>query len=66
MKVMLTMFVQRFRLEIPDGVRLDRRLVPTVGFKSGLPMRVHVQDGSYAERRAPPPGTFAAMVQIVA
>jgi cytochrome P450 len=65
MKVMLAIFVQRFRLEVPDGVRLDWRLVPTIGFKNGLPMRVHVQDGNYAERRATPPGTFAKMIRIV-
>lgn len=52
LKVILAMLLQRYRLEPPDGLRVDRQLVITLAPAPGLPMRVHAQDRRFPA--APP------------
>ncbi|MEO7092219.1 MAG: cytochrome P450, partial [Polyangiales bacterium] len=39
-KIVLATMLQRFRLELPDGARVDPRVAITMAPKGGLPMRV--------------------------
>jgi cytochrome P450 len=44
MKVVLAMMLQRFRLELVPGARIDRTVNVTLASAHGMPMRVHAQD----------------------
>jgi cytochrome P450 len=48
-KIVLAMLLQRFRLELPSGSRIDQRVAITMAPASGLPMIVRTRD------RAPAP-----------
>lgn len=64
MKLMLAMFIQRFRFDFPADVQIDRRFLPTVGFQRGMRMRVLPQDGKYPASRAPVRGSLATMFEF--
>ena len=51
LKVVLPMILQRFRLEVPDGTRVDRGGTILSFPKGGLPVRLHAQDRRFAGSR---------------
>ena len=44
MKLVLARTLQRYRLSVPSGTRIDRAVQVTLGPRRGLPMRVHAPD----------------------
>jgi cytochrome P450 len=64
MKVLLSMFVQRFRLDVRPTDRIDRRVMATMGPRPGMFLNVHRQDKNFAASRAPVVGQLARMVEI--
>jgi cytochrome P450 len=66
MKIMMAMIVQRVRLELPRGARIDRTGVGTLVPKQGMWMRVRAQDRRFAESRAKIRGSVASMVDLEA
>jgi cytochrome P450 len=62
LKVILALLLQRYRLETPAGLRVDRQLVITLAPAPGLPMRVHAQDRRFSRSPAPIAGKVRTMV----
>jgi cytochrome P450 len=62
MKVALAMLLQRFRLSVPDGSRVDRRFELSLRPKRGLKMKVMTQDRG--GRRAAVTGDIIQMVDL--
>jgi cytochrome P450 len=46
-KIVLAILLQRFRLELEPGARVDRRVAITMAPKHGMPMRLHRADGAW-------------------
>jgi hypothetical protein len=46
-QLMVAMILQRFRLSVVPGARIDRTLYVTLAPKYGMPMRVDIQDGRF-------------------
>jgi cytochrome P450 len=44
MKLLLSMLLQRFRLSVPPGTRVEPWVRATIQPKGGLPMRLHTRD----------------------
>jgi cytochrome P450 len=63
-KIALSLIVQRFRLELPRGRRVDRALCITMRPKGGLPMNVHRQDGHFERNARGVRGDLARMVDF--
>jgi cytochrome P450 len=51
LKVALPMILQRFRLTLPEGMRLDRSARATLGPKQGMPMFLARQDRRFVKTR---------------
>ena len=51
MKLVLPMILQRFRLSIPPGARVDRAGAALAAPRGGLPMRLHAQDRRFPQDR---------------
>jgi cytochrome P450 len=64
MKVLLAMFIQRFRLDLPAAPRLDRRMRATLGPKQGMWVRVRDQDRQFTRSRGRVTGHLARMVEL--
>lgn len=62
MKVVLTMILQRFRLELPRNTRVDRFLAVAMTVRGALPMRVHPQDRAFSANERGFVGTVRPMV----
>jgi cytochrome P450 len=43
-KIALAMLLQRFRVELPEGARIDRRVAITMAPRRGMPMRIRLAD----------------------
>jgi cytochrome P450 len=63
MKLVLAMVMQRFRLQVPAGARIDRVVRVTMSPKTGVPMILAPQDGRFQAR--PLAGTVADMVDWI-
>lgn len=61
-KLALAMIVQRFRLALPAGARVDPELRLTLRPRGGLAMRVFAQDRQF--RRAPITGGIGAVIDL--
>jgi cytochrome P450 len=48
LKLVLPIILQRYRLEVPDGTRVDRGGTILSFPKKGLPIRLHIQDRNFA------------------
>jgi hypothetical protein len=64
MKVSLAMIVQRWRLPVVPGTRIDRAVKVTMGPEHGLPVVVVPQDRRFAA--APVRGNIHEMVDLTA
>lgn len=64
LKVILAMLLQRYRLELPAGLRVDRQLVITLAPAPGLPMRLFVQDRQFARSAGSIRGKVRTMVDL--
>jgi hypothetical protein len=51
LKLVLPIILQRYRLEVPDGTRVDRGGTILSFPKKGLPIRLHAQDRNFARAR---------------
>lgn len=65
MKVMLAMFSQKVRLEVPANAEINRRMLATLGPRHGMWLRVQPQDRRFSESRATVSGHIAKMVELV-
>ncbi len=63
MKLVLAMLMQRFRLELVPGARIDRSVTITMSPRQGMPMRIHQQDRQFAQP-APLRGNVREMVEL--
>lgn len=61
-KLALAMIIQRFRLALLEGARVDPELRLTLRVRGGLPMRVHAQDRQFG--CAPVRGSVAAVIDL--
>lgn len=61
-KLALAMIIQRFRLALLEGARVDPELRLTLRVRGGLPMRVHTQDRQFG--CAPVRGSVAAVIDL--
>lgn len=61
-KLALAVIVQRFRLALPAGARVEPELRLTLRPRGGLPMRVFAQDRQF--RRAPVGGGIGAVIDL--
>jgi cytochrome P450 len=64
LKIILSVIVQRYRLALPNNVRIDRKIFTVLGPKPGTRMIVHPQDRQFAASRATVHGHFAEMVDL--
>ena len=62
LKLSLATMVQRFRLSVISGSRIDRHLVVTMGPKHGMPMMVYEQDRKF--QKNPVKGNIHEMVDL--
>jgi cytochrome P450 len=62
MKIVLPMILQRFRLEVPPGARIDRSARGTLATKHGMPMLIWPQDGRLAKSHVV--GNIHEMVEL--
>lgn len=62
LKLSTAMILQRFRLSVVPGTRIDRRVQVTMSPSRGLPMSVHAQDRRF--ERAPVRGNIREMVEL--
>lgn len=61
-KLALAMIIQRFRLALLEGARVDPELRLTLRVRGGLPMRVHAQDRQFG--CAPVRGSVARVIDL--
>jgi cytochrome P450 len=61
-KLALALIVQRFRLALPAGTRVDPELRLTLRPRGGLPMRIFAQDRQF--RRAPIAGSIGQVIDL--
>lgn len=61
-KLALALIVQRFRLALPAGARVEPELRLTLRPRGGLPMRIHAQDRAF--QRAPIGGGIGAILDL--
>lgn len=64
MKVVLAMLLQRFRLELVAGARIDRSINITMSATHGLPMRVHTQDRAFHRNARRVRGNVRQMLEL--
>ncbi|NJO85202.1 MAG: cytochrome P450 [Blastochloris sp.] len=64
LKVILALLLQRYRVELPDGAVINRRLVMMLSPTPELPMRIHPQDRQFARRQPAVRGKIRTMVQL--
>ncbi len=62
LRIVLAMILQRFRLSLVPGARIDRKFAITLSPKRGMPMIVHKQDGQFT--RKAPRGNIHEMVDL--
>jgi cytochrome P450 len=62
LRICLAMIVQRFRLSLTQGARIDRKFAVTLSPKHGIPMTVHRQDGQFTQ--VLPAGNIHEMVDL--
>ncbi len=63
-KLVLAMLLQSFRLELPPGTKVDRRVAITMAPKDGLTMRIRRADGDWRRGRATVRGDIHEIVQL--
>jgi hypothetical protein len=64
LKVILTLILQRHRLELVAGTRVDRLVHVTLTPKSGMPMIVHRQDREFKPISGDVRGNIRTMVKL--
>jgi cytochrome P450 len=64
LKLLVAMFVQRFRLDLPRGARIDRLQRATLRPMQGMWMRVQPQDRRFRESRTRIRGSLATMIDL--
>jgi cytochrome P450 len=64
LKTALAMIVQRYRLTVVPGARIDRQVTVTLDSRQGMPMLVAAQDGDF--RASPVVGNIHEMVELEA
>jgi cytochrome P450 len=62
LQIALAVILQRFRLSLEDGARIDRTYRVTIATKFGMPMRLHPKGARVAPTR--PRGTIREMVDL--
>jgi cytochrome P450 len=62
LKVILALLLQRYRLELPAGLRVDRQLVITLAPAPGLPMHIYPQDRRFPANPSAITGKIHTMV----
>jgi cytochrome P450 len=62
MKLVLPMILQRFRLDLPPGARVDRAGAALAAPRGGLPMRLHAQDRRFT--KTPAQGSIRDIVDL--
>jgi cytochrome P450 len=63
-RIVLAMILQRYRLAVVPGARIDRRVKITLSPRHGMPVVVHPADGRFAASRAPVRGNIHEMVDL--
>jgi cytochrome P450 len=63
-KIILTMILQRFRLELAPGARVDRMVTATMGPRQGVPMVVSPQDRRFGVGAGALRGNLCEMVEV--
>lgn len=64
MKLVLSMLLQRYRLEFAGGQKIDRRVATTLSPKNGMPMIVNEQDREFQRGVGGVEGNIREMVQL--
>jgi len=62
LRIILAMILQRYRLSLAPGARIDRKYAVTLSPKYGMPMMVHKQDGQFTKEI--PRGNIHEMVDL--
>jgi len=62
LRITLAMILQRYRLSLVPGARIDRKYAVTLSPKYGMPMMVHKQDRQFT--REIPRGDIHEMVDL--
>ncbi len=62
LRITLPMILQRFRLGLVPGARIDRRVAVTLSPRYGMPMIVHKQDRQFTQ--GIPAGNIHEMVDL--
>ncbi len=66
LKVILVLVLQRYRLELVPGARVDRLVHVTLTPKNGIPMTVHRQDRQFQQGVGGVRGNIRRMVKLPA
>ena len=64
LKIVTSMVVQRYRLELVPDSKLDLKVTFILGFKHGLPMIVHEQDHEHHRSKAEIRGQLRELVEV--
>jgi cytochrome P450 len=62
LKVSLSIMLQRYRLTVVPGSRIDRHCTLTLGPLQGIPMQIHLQDGNFSS--SPVAGNIHDLVDL--
>ena len=65
-KIVLAMMLQRYRLELIPGTRIDRRYQITLSPQHGLPMTINAQDRQFSRGVGGVVGNVRQMVDLPA
>jgi cytochrome P450 len=63
-KIVLALILQRYRLAVRPGARIDRHVKITMSPKYGMPMIVAPQDRQFAKSKAGVRGNIHEMVEL--
>jgi cytochrome P450 len=62
LKIALAMMLQRYRLDLVPGARIDRKVAVTMSPRHGMPVTIHRQDGQFRAGRVR--GNIREMVEL--
>ncbi len=65
LKIVVSMVVQRYRLELIPNTKIDLKVTFILNFKNGLPVIVRKQDREHHRSKAEIRGQLSELVEIV-
>jgi len=63
-RIVLAMILQRYRLQLAPGTKIDHLVTVTLAPKDGMPMIIHHQDRQFRGENEPVRGTIHEMVDL--